>query len=124
MQECRARRDAGAACDWLITLRPNGEPLGSIELRPQGHRAELGYVLARPRWNQGYTTEAARAVVDWALAQPDLGRVWAVCDVENAASARVLENLGMRREGLLRRWAVRPSVGGPPADCYCYAITR
>ncbi len=49
MQECRARRDAGAACDWLITLRPNGEPLGSIELRLHGHRAELGYVLARPR---------------------------------------------------------------------------
>jgi len=62
-----------------------------IELRPSGHRAEIGYVLGRPWWGQGFMTEAARAVVEWGLAQPAMFRVWAVTDVDNVASARVLE---------------------------------
>ena len=48
-------------------------------------------------------TEVVRAVTDWALAQPEVHRVWAVCDVENLASARVMEKAGMAREGKLRR---------------------
>jgi RimJ/RimL family protein N-acetyltransferase len=69
-------------------------------------------------------TEAARAVVDWALGQPGIYRVWAVCDVENAASTRVLEKVGMQREGVLRRWIIHPGVDAVPRDCYCYAIIK
>lgn len=95
-----------------------------IELRMQGHRAEIGYVLARSHWKRGYMTEAAHAVVEWALSQPEIFRVWAVCDVENVASAKMLEKIGMRREGILARWIVHPSVSKEPRDCYCYAVTK
>jgi [ribosomal protein S5]-alanine N-acetyltransferase len=50
--------------------------------------------------------------------------VWAVCDVENAASARVLEKAGMRREGVLRRWAMHPNMGEEPRDSFCYAKVK
>jgi RimJ/RimL family protein N-acetyltransferase len=80
-------------------------------------------VLARSAWAQGYATEAAGAVVAWALAQPELHRVWAVCDVENAASARVLEKSGMTREACLRAWVVMPAFPSP-RDVWCYAAVK
>jgi ribosomal-protein-alanine N-acetyltransferase len=85
---------------------------------------ELGYVLARRWWGQGFATEAAEAVVAWALAQEEVHRVWAVCDVDNVASARVLEKIGMHREGRLASWAVMPNLGGVPRDCWCYARVK
>ena len=51
-------------------------------------------------------------------------RAWATCDVENPASARVMEKAGMIREGVLKRWHVCPTIGYEPRDCYVYAKTR
>lgn len=68
--------------------------MGMIEARMDGHRVELGYVLARAFWGNGYMPEAAEAIVTWALNQPEIYRVWAVCNTENTASARVLEKVG------------------------------
>jgi len=108
---------------WAITLKESGAVIGMIDVRIETH-ANLGYVLARPYWNKGYMTECVRAIADWALAQEEICRVWAVCDVENAASARVLEKAGMEREGILRRWIVLPNRSRTPRDCYCYAIVK
>jgi RimJ/RimL family protein N-acetyltransferase len=95
-----------------------------ITARVDGFKWELGYVLARSQWNQGYMTEAVKAVTGWALAQPEIYRVWAVCDVDNVVSARVLEKAGMRREGLMRRWSVHPNISPEPRDSYCYSVTK
>src|SRR5215470_11140666 len=59
-----------------------------------------------------------------ALAQPTIYRVWATCDVENEASARLLERAGMEREGVLRRWLVHPNLSEAPRDCFCYSIVK
>jgi ribosomal-protein-alanine N-acetyltransferase len=116
--------EKGDELNWVITRRPSEQIVGTVGLRLQGHRVELGYVLARPYWGQGLATEAARAVVDWALARPEIHRVWAVCDVDNHASVRVLEKIGMEREGRLRRWAVFPNLGRECRDCWCYARVK
>jgi len=68
--------------------------------------------------------EAARAVLTAAAAQPELHRIWAVCDVENMVSARVLEKIGMLREGILRRWVIHPNVSSEPRDALCYSWIR
>ena len=47
--------------------------------------------------------------------------VWATCDVDNLASARVLEKAGFEREGRLHNWIVHPNIGPEPRDCYVYA---
>jgi RimJ/RimL family protein N-acetyltransferase len=44
-------------------------------------------------------SEALQPVLQWALALPEIFRVWATCDIDNLASARVLERVGMEREG-------------------------
>ncbi len=84
----------------------------------------MGYVLARAYWNRGYMTEAVREVTEWALTQPSILRVWAVCDVENAASVRVLKKAGFQQEGILRRWLIHPDISDEPRDCYCYAVVK
>lgn len=109
---------------YSIVLKNKSALVGMIEITIANFRAEVGYVLARQHWGQGIMTEAARALVDWALSQPQIYRVWAVCDVENAASARVLEKVGMQREGILRRYIMHPNVSNEPRDCYCYAIVK
>ncbi len=87
-------------------------------------RVSIAYVLARRFWGQGYMTEAAQAITDHTLRQPEIFRVEAYCDVENVASARVLEKIGMQREGLLRRTGITPNISPEPRDSFCYARVK
>jgi RimJ/RimL family protein N-acetyltransferase len=109
---------------WAITLKSNGRLIGMVAVRPNGFKHDIGYVLARPQWGRGIMTEAARSVVDLSLSGPQVRRVWAVCDVDNAASARVMEKVGMTFEGVLRRWVIHPNVSPDPRDALCYALVR
>ena len=109
---------------WSVRLRSDDGLSGAVALGLRDFKAHLGYVIARRHWRQGYCTEAVQAVVDWARRQPEIWRVWAVCDLENAASARVMEKVGMEREGILRRWIEHPNVSANPRDCLCYSWVR
>jgi ribosomal-protein-alanine N-acetyltransferase len=65
---------------------------------------EMGYSMARSHWGQGLTTEAAQAVLDAAfVAYVDLKRIRAMADARNTGSLRVMEKIGMIREGTLRQ---------------------
>jgi [ribosomal protein S5]-alanine N-acetyltransferase len=70
---------------------------------------ELGYGIREEHRNLGYATEAARALLSWALAQPRVERVVARSDPDNRASNRVLEKSGLLRAGS-GRW-VSPARG-------------
>ena len=88
-----------------ITLRATGRLMGTCGIRLErsgAHEADIGYELAPDFWGHGYATEAARAVAGWGFSHLLLHRVTAWCIAENAGSVRVLEKLGMRREGRLR----------------------
>lgn len=121
---CAAAWDGGSRFPWAVTLREGGELLGMVELRVNSFKADVGYVVARRFWGQGLATEALRPVVEWAMSQPGIYRVWALCDAGNAASARVLEKVGMRREGVLQRNLVHPNISREPRDSYCYAMVK
>lgn len=122
LQHCRDVWEEGTAFPYAIVNKEDGSMMGMIEMRIDGHRADFGYVLAKPRWGNGYVPEALAALVNWASSQSDIHRVWAYCDVENRASQRVLEKVGMEREGLLRHYAMMPNVADIPRDCYSYSI--
>lgn len=81
-----------------------GRVAGSVELRVDRRHAiaEIGYALARPHWGKGYMTEAVGAVIAWAFGSFGIEKVWAVADVANVASTRVMEKVGMIREGTLQ----------------------
>jgi RimJ/RimL family protein N-acetyltransferase len=65
-------------------------------------QASIGYEIAPRYWGKGYATEAARAMVAFGFGELRLHRIWARCVADNVASYRVLEKVGMRREGCLR----------------------
>jgi RimJ/RimL family protein N-acetyltransferase len=124
LRRCISVWEDGSAYPWIITRKEDGRLIGIIESRVKNFSMDLGYVLARPYWGQGYMPEAARSLIDWGLSQDTIFRVWASCDVDNLASARVMEKIGMRREGILRRWVIHPNVSEEPRDAYCYSIVK
>ena len=124
LEECLNHMAAKTAWYWIILPKQENKAIGMIRLQHHNHRAELGYVLARPYWNRGLMSEALQPLIARAIAQPNIYRVWAVCDVENLASARVLEKVGMIREGILHRWLIHPNMSNEPRDCFCYAKVK
>jgi RimJ/RimL family protein N-acetyltransferase len=60
--------------------------------------AQIGYTIARPHWGQGFATEAVAALARFAFHAFDLHRITASVDPRNAASCRVLEKTGFRKE--------------------------
>lgn len=124
MGEFIAAWETGERYPWVIRALDDDRLIGMIELRVQEFKADLGYVFARAEWGKGFATEALRAVVDAAFTDPAVYRVWAVCDLENPASARVMEKAGMTREGILRRFMRHGNAHAEPCDVYCYAKVR
>ena len=111
--------------DWRnLAVEKDGEFLGQvgISLRSIQHRqCEVGYAFRAEAGGHGYATEAAAAMVDYAFTELGAHRVAGRLDARNTASARLLERLGMRREGHLRE---NEFVKGEWTDELIYATTR
>jgi ribosomal-protein-alanine N-acetyltransferase len=114
----------GTRFPFVVTLKEKDEPFGMIDFHIRDFTVGLGYVIARSHQRKGYATEATRAVVKWSFQQPTIYRVNASTDVDNIASQRVLEKVGMVREGLLRKYIIHPNLSDIPRDSYIYAITK
>jgi RimJ/RimL family protein N-acetyltransferase len=92
-----------------IVLSEQNQLIGSCGVRMKqanSRQAELGYEIDPSYWGQGYATEAAQKMLVFGFRELKLHRIWATCLLENVASTRVLEKLGLQREGHLRehRW--------------------
>ena len=124
LERCVKCWEDGTAYPWVMELKSDGTLLGMVEIRLVGYKVDLGYAIAKEYWGKGYTTEAVKAMVQWALDQDEVYRVWAVCDLDNTASARVLEKAGMQQEGVLRRYSIHPLISSEPRDCYSYSIVK
>ncbi len=125
LTHCQEIWGGGDSRPYVIAARTEPDrALGMIEWRRRGHAVSFGYVLAPAFWGRGYTSEALATLVDWSLARPTIWRCWAFCDVDNVASARVMEKAGMAFEGVLRRLSVHPNLSAEPRDCRVYARVR
>lgn len=93
--------ERGEQVNYAVTL--HGEVIGSMGLRVQGRhaRAEIGYWIGHAFWGKGYASEAARALVRHAFEGMGLKRVYGFHFGGNDASGRVMENAGLKREGVL-----------------------
>jgi [ribosomal protein S5]-alanine N-acetyltransferase len=119
-----ADRENGSSFSWLVYPLRRGPLLGSIGCRNLGTTLQLGYCLARDAWGRGIATEATLAFLTFAFVNENVWRVQAYCDVENPASARVLQKAGLELEGVLRRYMIMPNLGDMPRDVFCYAKVR
>ena len=111
----------GEAFHWAVERAPDQAFLGACDLSDidwRHHRGEVGFVLARPAWGQGYGLEAMRAVVDHAAAL-GLKRLWARAHAGNLRSERLLQRLGFEEEGYLRGHIQR---GVERRDCKIFGL--
>lgn len=119
--------DAGVPGQWLqvaIALKDTNELIGDCALKVLVHdpkQATMGGTLARRHHWRGYAKEAFECLIEAAFLQLDLHRVVADTDPENTPSWKLMERLGLRREGHLRQslW-----FKGRWADEYVYAVLR
>jgi len=105
-----------------IELKSEHRLIGAIRLSVKDERnrtADFGYTLNRRYWNRGYGTEASRALLDTCFRKLGIHRMFATCDTRNIASYRVMEKLGMRREGTFEKDVIQK---GEWRDSYLYAI--
>jgi RimJ/RimL family protein N-acetyltransferase len=107
------RRHPDTAGEWFqfaVVLQPAGQLIGDCAAMPHAgdpRQCEIGFTIAPEYQGRGYATEAAGMLAGYLFAGRGKHRIAASCDARNAASAAVLERLGMRREGHLREstWA-------------------
>ncbi|MFC8588421.1 GNAT family N-acetyltransferase [Streptomyces sp. NPDC057217] len=89
---------------FAVELLASGELIGFAglsvpeHLPEAAHEIEIGWRLGRQFWGQGYASEAAHAVLEWALQDRGLDRVVAVTHLSDAASENVVAKLGMKAE--------------------------
>jgi ribosomal-protein-alanine N-acetyltransferase len=105
-----------------IVIRETGRVIGGAGIRLDATRkgsADMGYVYHPDVWGRGYATEAAAALVAFGFDQLKLHRIYATCDPENRASARVMEKIGMRYEGRIRHHLFQK---GQWRDSLLYAV--
>lgn len=91
-----------------------------LTVQREHYRAELGYWVGVPYWNNGYATEAAGAILSFAFRELLLNRVYATHLSRNPASGRVLEKIGMNHEGRRRQHILK---WGEYEDVEEYGIT-
>jgi [ribosomal protein S5]-alanine N-acetyltransferase len=105
-----------------IVLPEEGKFIGNVGIRirdPRSQEADIGYELGPDYWGNGYATEAAREIVRFGFEQLALHRISSWCVEDNAASARVLQKVGMQLEGRLRE---KESYKGRWRNHLLYAI--
>jgi len=105
-----------------VILKADDSLIGGCGLNlssSQNREGSIGYCFNRIYWHAGLATEAAETLVLYGFEQLGLHRIWATCDPDNGASARVLEKVGMKREAQLRenKW-----MRGKWRDSVIYAI--
>lgn len=95
----------GRAVTFAVTLKETDELIGAVglDLHLSHEWAELGYWIGKPYWNRGYCTEAAGKALWYGFVTLRLNRIQARYMSANVASGRVMEKIGMTREGVLRQ---------------------
>ena len=95
---------------FAVNLRPDDEVRGRVTLALMNDSIqewEIGWAVHPAEWGKGIAVEAARRLMEFAFVELHAHRIVAFCHAQNAASLRVMEKLGMQKDGHLRetrRW--------------------
>ena len=109
---------------WAIVFKPHNKLIGRtglISWNVHHQLAEIGFALSSAYWNKGIMTEATREILTYSFDTLDVNRIEGRCNYNNIGSARVMENIGMRFEGVLRQ---QLKIKGEFIDQKMYAILK
>lgn len=112
-------------CYWAIELKASGELIGEIDLYNFDNateNCEVSYSLGYKWWNQGYGTEALRAVVVFGFRHMNIHKISAAHNIDNPASGKIMSKVGMEQEGMIRHM-IR-NAKSQYKDCAVYGILQ
>lgn len=117
-QNGEPRRDFELA----VVLKANHQLIGGCGIHVgEPAQGEIGYCFNPLFWRQGYTSEAAGALLAFGFEELELHRIFATCRPDNIGSARVMQKIGMQYEGHLREHMRHK---GAWHDSYLYSILK
>ena len=101
--------ETGELANFAVVLKATHELVGAIGLtiNKKFKRAELGYWIGRQYWNNGYCTEAGHAIIKYGFDNLDLHKIIATYLTRNPASGKVMEKLGMTKEGIFKEHVIK-----------------
>jgi len=93
---------ANARYVFAIVLKETGEFVGEISLHldNQKNMAQLAYWIGESLWNNGFVTEAIKAILKFGFENLNLDLIYATCEEDNTASMRVLQKNGISNTGI------------------------
>ena len=100
-----AKKESRSRYVFAIILKENGEMIGAgeINVRDDTNKVgEIAYIINPEYWGIGYATEIAKVLIQFGFNQLKFHRIFATCDPRNIGSSRVLEKVGMTKEGIIR----------------------
>lgn len=109
--------------DYVMYIEIDGEVVGAVGAHKieHGHKAEIGYWLAEKHWGKGIMTEAVKKFIDHISREFKLRRIYAYVFSYNPASMHVLEKVGMKFEGILKKGGLKD---GKYVDSHLYAKVK
>ncbi len=115
-QEEEPREDYGLA----VVLKSEDKLIGGCRISKDSEReGNLGYILNRHYWGNGYATEATKSMVEFGFKELDVHRIYTDCHPDNVRSIRVLEKVGMTVEGIRREYT---KIHGEYSDMLLFSI--
>ncbi len=112
-------------CWWAIERKADGELIGEIDLYDFDNatgNCEVSFSIGYEWWNQGYGTEALRAVVEFGFRYMNIHKIAAAHNTDNPASGKVMVKAEMEQEGTIRHM-IR-NVKGQYKDCAIYGLLQ
>lgn len=115
--------DSPSFCYWGMELIETKELIGLIDLYDinfDESKCEVGYSIGYNWWNNGYGTEALRAVLDFAFNNLKMKEVSAEHNTDNPASGRIMQKSGMKKDCIIKDMIT--NAKGQSKDCAIYRI--
>ena len=111
---------------YASVLKSSKKLIGGCNLSLVGDdEAEIGWIVHKDYWKQGFGTEIGKRIVEFGFSELGLHRIIAHCDTENYGSYRVMERIGMRREGcFIEERPASKFSDKKYGDEYSYAILK
>lgn len=111
---------------YAAVLKTTQKLIGGCNLALLGNdEAEIGWILHKDYWKQGFGTEMGKCILEFGFSKLGLHRIIALCDTENHGSYRIMERIGMRREGcFLEARPANKFSDKKYGDEYSYAILK
>ncbi|GLQ72344.1 hypothetical protein GCM10007932_17040 [Vibrio penaeicida] len=124
MDELLEQEANGTPTTYAVELKGSGKVVGHMIFHPcfNEYTFEIGWVIHCDHQRNGYAFEAAQALIDYGFSKGNVHRVIATCQPQNTSSYRLMEKLGMRREGHFKECVHRED--GEWWDEYLYAILK